>query len=339
MLKKSLILSTVLAMGACAYAMDDSIQDVQFETPGAYGATCHVYVDNVDHVVKPPQRVSIAKFRNDMIVDCLAPGNRRKKIFVEPGYQKSTGWNALNAGAGLPWDYASNAIFKWPDIVYVDFSDAPVVPQPLPAQDRRDVQDPATVPLEEFLPGRPRLNSEIGVYGTSNELQRRQKIEYGDAMLPKDTTSAFSEPSNPGRDKGDLQSVIDSIGIEKTTTSKTTVIAPDPEEANAVPTPPETGGATNVPSKTSGASSTPSTTTTTTTSSTTTSGSGLAPKITKQEATTTTTTEGATTESATESSTTSSESAGTGTTITQTGTKKTITVKSKNTPTELVPNN
>lgn len=207
MLKKTLILGSVLLLGSCAYALDDQIQDVQFLTPGAEDATCNVYIERVHYVIKPPQKVSLSKSRKDMTIDCLAPGNRRQKVIIEPGYQKSTALNVLNGGGGIPWDYASNAMFKYPDIIEVSFVDVPVVPQPLPSQNNPDIRQPEDYPLEEFLPGRPRLNSDAGRI-TPEILRRGEGASYNDpsyATQSDDGSDAFSEPAKMGGDKGNLQ--------------------------------------------------------------------------------------------------------------------------------------
>jgi hypothetical protein len=222
MLKKTLILGSVLLLGSCAYALDDQIQFVQFLTPGAEDATCNVFIERVHHVVKPPQKVSLSKSRKDMTVDCLAHGNRRQKVIIEPGYEKSKALNVLNGGGGVPWDYASNAMFKYPDIVEVSFVDVPVVPQPLPSQNNLDIRQLEDYPLEEFLPGRPRLNSDSGRI-VPEILRRGEGASYNDpsyATKSDDGSDAFSEPAQLGGDKSNLQNAArPASALPKTTTS------------------------------------------------------------------------------------------------------------------------
>lgn len=208
MLKKTLLLSTVLALGSCASLLDDQIQDVKFTTPGAENAVCHVYIDKIHYVVRPPQTINVAKSRHNMEVDCLAPGNRRQKIYIEPGYQKAVGWNALNAGAGVAYDYASNAMFRFPDEIQISFVDVPIRDQPLPAQNRPDVRQPETYLLEEFLPSTPRMNADA--YEPDYKLLRRGEGEQyydGNATMNDDGTDAFSEPAQITGGKGDLKPV------------------------------------------------------------------------------------------------------------------------------------
>lgn len=201
MMKKSLLLISLLSLGACAYAIDDSIQDVKFVTPGAQSAACDVYVEGLRHRVKPPQTINLFKSKEDMVVDCKAPGNRRKVIYIKPSIEKSAIWNVANAGVGLPWDYASAALFRYPDVVEVNFKDTPLTDQPLPAQNNPDIRQPGDYRLEEFSPSAPRLNEDHEAQPV--EILRRESMAQSTSGAYSDS-SAFSEPSYTDGGKGDL---------------------------------------------------------------------------------------------------------------------------------------
>lgn len=158
MFKKFLVVSSLLAVGACASVLDGAKQDVRFVTPGAYDAVCQVYVDGLRYRVRPPQTINIVNSKKDLHVDCLAPGNRRREIYIKPEIAGDALWNVGTAGAGFVVDYASEALFKYPDIVEINFTDMPVTDQPLPAQNNPDIRQPEDYPLEEFSPAQPRLN-------------------------------------------------------------------------------------------------------------------------------------------------------------------------------------
>ena len=160
MFNRFFLLSSVVALASCAYAIDTHIQDVKFVTPGANGSVCFVYVDGLRYRVHPPQTISVNNTKEDLVVDCLAPGNRRKKVVIEPKIADSTYLNVANAGAGLPWDAFSGAAFKFPDIVEVDFTHTPVRAEDPPAQNAPDIKQPEEYMLEEFLPAQPRLNAD-----------------------------------------------------------------------------------------------------------------------------------------------------------------------------------
>lgn len=201
MIGRLFALIPLTALTACAYATDSSVQDVKFVTPGAYGAECHVYVEKVKYVVHPPQTVNLFKSGKNLEVDCLAPGNRRKKIFIEPGIEGSSTWNLTNGGIGYAWDYASGALWRYPDIIEVNFTDTPIADEDMPAQNRPDVRSPDDHMLEEFSPGQPRMNADR--HAQPAEILRRQKGGATSAA-PYSNAAAFSESSVPGKDKGDL---------------------------------------------------------------------------------------------------------------------------------------
>lgn len=204
MLKKIPYLLPLAVLGACAYAIDGSIQEVEFKTPGARNAACNVYVDGLKHKVKPPQVIALPKGKEDLVVDCMAPGNRRKVVYIEPQIETSTAWNAANAGTGIAWDYASGALFRYPDVIEVDFTDTPVQEPPPPAQNAPDIKQPEEYDLEEFSPGSPRMNADK--HALPVEIMRRQSASQsmsGGARY-NDDTDAFSEPVYTGGGKGDL---------------------------------------------------------------------------------------------------------------------------------------
>lgn len=196
----------VFVVSGCAYVVDDSIQNVRFETPGAQHAKCDVVVDGVKYVVSPPQKLNIFKSRKPLEVDCMAPGNRRKKIFIEPAIEKSTYGNIANVGAGAAVDYASGAMFRYPDVVHIDFTGAPIKDSALPAHDSPDLRRSDSYKFEEFLPAQPRLNSDS--QEPKPVLLRRGQTE---PSPPKDDPGAFSEPKVKKENKGDLKSIIDKL--------------------------------------------------------------------------------------------------------------------------------
>lgn len=228
MIKKSLLLLSLLSVGACAYALDETIQDVKFVTPGAKNAACNVYVEGVKYRAKPPQTLNIFKSKEDLIVDCMAPGNRRKTVYIKPSIEKSAIWNVANAGVGLPWDYASAALFRYPDIIEVNFTDTPITDQPLPAQNNPDIRQPEEYRLEEFSPSSPRMNEDRDAPPV--EILRRESASRTSAGS-YGQTGALSEPEIISSDKGDLLDIIQDYGDDINPS------APDAESSADAPIP------------------------------------------------------------------------------------------------------
>lgn len=202
-----LIISSLAVLGGCSYAIDSQIQDLTIVTPGATDAVCYVYINNLRYKFHPPETQSVSKSEEDVLVDCLAPGNRRNKVVVQAQIEKSTYANVANGGVGAVWDYASGAMFKYPDIIEVSFVNTPVLPEDLPAQNNPDIKQPEEYILEEFRPGAPRMNSDR--YRTPSEILRRQKPEpmggglsSGSLALPSDTSPGMQPVYSS--DKGDV---------------------------------------------------------------------------------------------------------------------------------------
>lgn len=202
MFKKAILISSALSLGACAYAIEDSIQDVKFVTPGATGAYCNVYVEDLRYVVHPPQTINLRNSGEDLKVDCWAPGNRRQTIFVRPHNAKSADLNLLNMGVGFAWDEASGALYKYPQIIEINFTDTPTKEAPPPFQNAPDIRQPETYPLEEFSAGQPKLNRDQ--YSQPAEIRKRG----GSSEATSDINEgAFYEPSGDLSGKGSLSPI------------------------------------------------------------------------------------------------------------------------------------
>lgn len=199
MFKKLSYLLPVIALGACAYTIDNTYQDVMFKTPGAEHAKCFVYIEKLKYIARPPLVVNVFKSEQPMKVDCVAPGGRRKMIEVAPSLEPSAALNVGNGGVGLVWDYASRALFRWPDVIEIDFTGIPITDAPLPAQNSPDIRQPEDYPLEEYLPGAPRLNSDKNALPV--EIQRRQTGNV-QSRTGSSNAGAFYEPSRTAGGKG-----------------------------------------------------------------------------------------------------------------------------------------
>jgi hypothetical protein len=207
--KISHMLSFVMAAGllsSCSYLIDTSVQAVSVETPGAQSAHCYLIVEGLKYQANPPQTINIKKSKKDMEVVCKAPGNRRLEFTVEPGVEESAYWNVTNGVVpGMAWDFASDSMFKWPDVIVADFTNIQRQPSALPDYNNPDVKQPEEYDLEEYLPGVPRLNSDR--YAQPVEIQRRRSsAEYdesfnsapteGAAMDSKSAPSVYRAPSS-----------------------------------------------------------------------------------------------------------------------------------------------
>lgn len=200
---KILLLPFMATLGACAYSVESSNQEITFLTPGAENARCEVYVDKIKYKVFPPQERNIKKSENDMHIICYAPGNRTIEMDVAPSFTKRAVWGGP---VGVAWDYASKSLYYYPSVIAVDFSQETLVSNGLPSHNNRDIRQPEDYNLDEILPSEPRLNSDK--YKVETPLLRRDDmpaVDGDDVVVPASNDVPVSS------DKGDLQSVIENL--------------------------------------------------------------------------------------------------------------------------------
>ncbi|MCB1562716.1 MAG: hypothetical protein KDJ75_04005 [Alphaproteobacteria bacterium] len=201
-----------LFAGGCAYVKDTSNQNITVLTPGAEDAQCYVYVEGLRYSFNPPETVNIFKSKENLEIDCLAPGNRRKKISVPATIAKASAGNvATGVLPGATWDYLSGAMFRYPDVIEVDFTGMPVSPESMPAQNNPDIVQPEDYTLEQFTPTRPRLNGDREA--PPPELLRRGHGG-GSAAMTFDGSGYAVESLEPVEGKGDLMDVVKDLGPE-----------------------------------------------------------------------------------------------------------------------------
>lgn len=191
-----------LVLPACAYFTDKMNQDITFVTPGAENAECRVFIDGLKYIIRPPQTVNLIKSGDPMTVDCRAPGNRHVMKYVDSEYAAGSGGRAImKSGAGLAWDFTSDSIYAYPDVISIDFTGIPIMPEPMPDHESGDIAGKRFVPLEEFLPDTPRLNSDMGSSGSS--IQKAPRFRGEDYVSDQPPTprdlSDVSDQMFPGK--------------------------------------------------------------------------------------------------------------------------------------------
>ncbi len=193
------MLSAVLTLGACAYSVESSSQDITFLTPNAQNAKCYVYVNKLKYQVFPPETLNIKKSSKDMEISCYAPGNREIKMIVPAKMSKRAIWGGP---AGMAWDYASQSLYYYPSVIAIDFSHEELKPNALPSYNNSDIKQPEEYDLEEFRPSQPRMNYD------------KHKIDIPILRRGESIESVYSEEVEENQSSGgksDLQSVLDNI--------------------------------------------------------------------------------------------------------------------------------
>lgn len=173
------------ALTSCGYAIEKTHQDFTLLTPGAENARCFVYVDKIKYQIYPPDTIDIMKSENDMEIYCEAPGNRNREMTVEPNLTQRALWGGP---PGMAWDYASKALYHYPSVVAIDFSQEETKLFDLPKHNSGDLMRPEDHLLDEISPSEPRLNADRDAPKT--ELKRRAgMVDEPENLLPEEGES------------------------------------------------------------------------------------------------------------------------------------------------------
>lgn len=123
---RTVLLSSVIAglLTACGTMVDSPNQMISVQTPGAVGAKCDLRTLGIHYTAHPPQNIMIRRMQDPLTVTCEAPGNRSKTIVVRSRINGDSMGNFFNLGLGVPYDQVSGALYQYPDVVTVDFSNA-----------------------------------------------------------------------------------------------------------------------------------------------------------------------------------------------------------------------
>lgn len=203
--KRPLLILSLAALSSCSYYMGDTIENITFETLGARNVICYAYIDNVKYKIRPPMKIALKRDKDPMILDCFAPGNRHKKLKIKSTMESSTMLNILNGGIpGGAWDYASDAMFHYPEKIYVDFRGIETTPMPLPDHNSPDIKQPEEYDLEEYLPATPRMNADK--HEVPQLIMRRQEYT-GDTFSQEVGLSDADLNPSTAPSKGDLSPV------------------------------------------------------------------------------------------------------------------------------------
>lgn len=159
---KYIALTSCLLLSACSTFFEGSLQPVSFKTAGAEDALCTVTTGENDYkyVVRPPQTIQIQKSRKPMLVSCQAPGNRMMETMVNSGVAGSTFANIFNGTLGAGYDATSGAMFKYPDVVTIDFTGVVAQESPLPSYENAGALSAQSVRVENMGPKNYKLDGD-----------------------------------------------------------------------------------------------------------------------------------------------------------------------------------
>lgn len=153
-----IIPASALLLASCATAIEGSQQQITFETEGASAAHCSATTGELTTQFNPPQTIWVNKSRKNLVVDCKAPGNRRKTVEIESVLDPVS----VAGGPGMLWDAESGALYKYPNHIVINFNDTPAKLSALPAYHNLDGLDPNKMAqdIENMGPMTPSLKGD-----------------------------------------------------------------------------------------------------------------------------------------------------------------------------------
>lgn len=184
--------AALLLLPACSTILDRSTQEVRFETPGAKESMCRVTTgkEGVSYRVHPPEEIILMKTDQQLEVECLADGHRKRTVLIEPVLSSNTFLNFGNGFVpGFALDEHTNAHYVYPDVIAVDFSNIPFKKAEQPAY----AVNPSAPSLEHID---PTTGSFPAIHDSDLEppaplSERQSKITYSDNQ---NVTQVYSEP-------------------------------------------------------------------------------------------------------------------------------------------------
>jgi hypothetical protein len=166
---------SVFAVAACATLVDHQTQVVTLRTPGAQNAKC--VLENVDmkYTVYTDESFEIMKSPHDLVVHCMAPGNRDQTVWVKREVNDWVFVNVVNGFVpGASYDYFSRGAFEYPDEIVVSFVGVPVSEYPLPQHLNDDLNHNNIYNRPNYL-GPGEVITQESRFKQNYELQKRER--------------------------------------------------------------------------------------------------------------------------------------------------------------------
>lgn len=145
---RPLILAAILAttaLAGCATMVEESSQTINFQVVGATDVMCDVDSGKLKYNIRPPQTITVKKSKRDLNLTCMAAGNRVQTMTVSSSLSGWTFANVVGGGVipGTLYDGESGAMFKYPEVVIIDFSGTVARVDSLPSYHAPDAVDPS----------------------------------------------------------------------------------------------------------------------------------------------------------------------------------------------------
>lgn len=140
---KKLILTSIAALGlsSCATVIEHQTQNITMRTPGATNVRCLLENEDMKYQIFTDETVEIMKSPHDLVINCMAPGNRQRTVHMKREINEWVFVNVANGFVpGATYDYFSRGAFKYPEEVVVSFVGVPVKEYEPPVYHNKDLK-------------------------------------------------------------------------------------------------------------------------------------------------------------------------------------------------------
>lgn len=193
------VVALSLFAAGCTTLVDRAYQKVLIRTPGAQDAECDLVTDNTKFVAFPPQSVQISRVYDAMTITCFAPGGREKTIVVTPKAAPGVLFNITNGILpGLAVDHESGAMYRFPEVIDVDFTTVNLVAERPPSYENVDTFPVLTRGLDSETPGFPGLDRDSPYPPVLRRIERGGDNQPQAApVAPVQAEKAAPDPTSP----------------------------------------------------------------------------------------------------------------------------------------------
>lgn len=188
-----LALTSILGLSACATVIDHQTQDITMRTPGATNARCVIENEDMKYHAYTDETIEIMKSPHDLVIRCMAPGNREQTVHLKREINEWVFANVVNGfvpGAG--YDYFSRGAFKYPDEFVVSFVGAPIKENELPSYHNKDLKHNNDYGHPEYMGPRTIIGNEDRNY-EQRELKKKEGQYGGSSDFDNANSSANSD--------------------------------------------------------------------------------------------------------------------------------------------------
>ena len=115
------IFALVFGLAGCGTMINQSVQEVEVQTPGVEQVGCVIKNDKYTYRLLAPSKINLERSPYELTMTCSKYDYETVEVILPPSINPSTYWNTLNGVIpGTVYDIGAHGAYKYPDIVVVE---------------------------------------------------------------------------------------------------------------------------------------------------------------------------------------------------------------------------